>query len=310
MGTQTSKTMVWYVAKDSEAGKGAGLNYAVSYAQGDRPEMEDTHIMQHDVPHQGAGPLSFFAVFDGHGGDFVSLHCASSMLNLCTSELQKGRPATIETLTENLRDGCFKMDELLNMSRQRALNCGSTGIMGFFNGVNYVVANVGDSRSVLVRRTNQSHRVIPLSFDHKPNGQIEAARIGNAGGFVETSIANFGGRKVSCSRVNGRLAVARAFGDFDLKQNSRLPAANQAVSCEPDVLVEEGINRDILILCCDGIWDVMSNEDVGEFVVDAMDALDGDVKAVSEVLVERAYALGSTDNMTAMIIDVGLQGVQ
>ena len=49
----------------------------------------------------------------------------------------------------------------------------------------------------------------------------------------------------------------------------------------------------------------MSNEDVGEFVVDAMDALDGDVETVTEVLVERAYALGSTDNMTAMVIAVG-----
>ena len=48
----------------------------------------------------------------------------------------------------------------------------------------------------------------------------------------------------------------------------------------------------------------MTNDDVAEFVVDAMDALDNDVKAVSEVLVERAYSLGSTDNMTAMIVNV------
>eukprot|EP00658_Telonema_sp_P-2_P012213 TRINITY_DN14652_c0_g1_i6.p1 TRINITY_DN14652_c0_g1~~TRINITY_DN14652_c0_g1_i6.p1 ORF type:complete len:116 (+),score=46.78 TRINITY_DN14652_c0_g1_i6:24-371(+) len=59
------------------------------------------------------------------------------------------------------------------------------------------------------------------------------------------------------------------------------------------------------IMACDGIWDVMNNQEVGEFVVDAMDALADDVKAACEVLVERAYALGSTDNMTAMIVSVG-----
>eukprot|EP00658_Telonema_sp_P-2_P012212 TRINITY_DN14652_c0_g1_i4.p2 TRINITY_DN14652_c0_g1~~TRINITY_DN14652_c0_g1_i4.p2 ORF type:complete len:157 (+),score=45.81 TRINITY_DN14652_c0_g1_i4:227-697(+) len=148
-------------------------------------------------------------------------------------------------------------------------------------------------------------RVVALSEDHKPNNAEEIARIGNAGGFVETTVRSFNGKQVSCSRVNGRLAVARAFGDFDLKQNRGLPASQQMVSCEPEVRVEEVAQGDVLIMACDGIWDVMNNQEVGEFVVDAMDALADDVKAACEVLVERAYALGSTDNMTAMIVSVG-----
>ena len=48
----------------------------------------------------------------------------------------------------------------------------------------------------------------------------------------------------------------------------------------------------------------MTNDDVGEFVTDAFDALEGDLSAVSAVLVERAYALGSTDNMSALVVNV------
>jgi len=298
--------------KTTEVGQSAGsslspfsLQFGVSTAQGDRPEQEDTHVMCAEVPHRGLDRLSFFAVFDGHGGDYVSKQCATSLLDYCLEQNRNG-PITNQSLIEGFRHGCFKMDQQLRNAPMRSSTCGSTGIMAFFTGESYLVANVGDSRSILIRRQEDGkHSVVPMSFDHKPNDRDEIARIGNAGGYVETSVHSFNGREFSCSRVDGRLAVARAFGDLDLKQNNNLPAEKQKVSCEPDVRCEQALNKDVLVLACDGIWDVMSNEDVGEFVVDAMDALDGDVETVTEVLVERAYALGSTDNMTAMVIAVG-----
>ena len=51
-------------------------------------------------------------------------------------------------------------------------------------------------------------------------------------------------------RVNGQLAVTRAFGDLDLK--------TQGVSVIPDVKVQE-IRNDCkyLIMASDGLWDVV-----------------------------------------------------
>ena len=85
-----------------------------------------------------------------------------------------------------------------------------------------------------------------LSKDHKPYHEEEKQRIIKAGGIV------FNGR------VNGDLAVARAFGDFAYKQRADLPAEEQEVSCQPDVLVRERSQGDnYIVFACDGIWDAI-----------------------------------------------------
>ena len=64
------------------------------------------------------------------------------------------------------------------------------------------------------------------------------------------------------------LGVSRAFGDYDYKSNAELPPSGQAVVCTPDIALRERADDEdmYLILACDGIWDVMSNDSVGEFV--------------------------------------------
>jgi len=80
-----------------------------------------------------------------------------------------------------------------------------------------------------------------MSFDHKPNNPGEQARIVAAGGSVQGK------------RVNGDLAVSRAFGDFCYKQ-AKVVAAKQAVTVDPDFEVHERDNTkdEFLILACDG----------------------------------------------------------
>ena len=65
-----------------------------------------------------------------------------------------------------------------------------------------------------------------LSVDHKPDDPGELARIQASGNFVQEG------------RVNGRLALSRAIGDFEYKNNADLPPKNQAVSAHPDLKME------------------------------------------------------------------------
>lgn len=94
-----------------------------------------------------------------------------------------------------------------------------------------------------------------LSFDHKPNNEKETQRIKDAGGWV------------AFNRVNGSLALSRALGDFVYKQNEEKKPEEQIVTAYPDVeTVDLTDDHEFIVLACDGIWDVMSNERVVEFV--------------------------------------------
>jgi serine/threonine protein phosphatase PrpC len=106
-------------------------------------------------------------------------------------------------------------------------------------------------------------------------------------------------------RVNGDLAVSRALGDFPFKQNASVPAKDQMVSAFPDIEIAERDGKEqFLLLCCDGIWDVMSNDDAGAFV---KEKIEGKYKGeplsrVSERLLNKCLDKGSRDNMSAVVV--------
>lgn len=68
-------------------------------------------------------------------------------------------------------------------------------------------------------------------------------------------------------RVCGNLAVSRSLADFQYKDRADLPADKQKVTAASDMTtIARDASDEFLLLCCDGIWDVMSNEDAVEFV--------------------------------------------
>jgi len=70
-----------------------------------------------------------------------------------------------------------------------------------------------------------------------------------------------------CFVFQGNLALSRALGDFIFKRNADKQPEEQVVSALPDVTVK-AINEDweFVLIACDGIWDVLSNEEVLKFV--------------------------------------------
>lgn len=106
-----------------------------------------------------------------------------------------------------------------------------------------VVANCGDSRAVLA---GSNGSVISLTNDHKADRPDEVDRIRRAGGFVVHK------------RVMGELAISRAIGDMDFKETGFL-----FVLADPELCTHQLTEKDeFVLLACDGIYDVMSNEQV------------------------------------------------
>ncbi|OQS03966.1 GlcNac transferase, partial [Thraustotheca clavata] len=226
----------------------------------------------------------FYGVYDGHAGRRCSAIIARALplcLLACDNEFQKD-------LTQCLKTGCLDLDkQFLDLAAAQGLKDGSTAITVVIRNNKVYVANIGDCRAIMVsfEPITMVSKVRALSTDQKPHSPSEKCRIEAAGGIV----LNIHG----INRVNGLLAVARAFGDLGLKRY---------IIAEPDVTVHCLQENDaFIVIATDGLWDVFSNEAVGCFV---KAYLGMPLDSLALKLTKMAVELGSTDNITAIVVNV------
>lgn len=284
------------VDKSSAQGGDDRLLYGVSAMQGWRISMEDAHTTILDLlanfplaQKSHASKISFFAVFDGHGGDKVALFSGENLHKIVAKQdsFKKG------DYEQALKDGFLATDRaILNDPKYEDEVSGCTACVGIITDDKIYLANAGDSRAVL----GVKGRAKPLSFDHKPQNEGEKARITAAGGFVD-----FG-------RVNGNLVLSRAIGDFEFKKSAELSPELQIVTAFPDVTVHElADNDEFLVVACDGIWDCQSSQAVVEFVRRGI-AAKQPLEKICENMMDNCLASNSEtggvgcDNMTMSII--------
>ncbi|KAK4305279.1 hypothetical protein Pmani_022838 [Petrolisthes manimaculis] len=269
--------------------------------QGWRIEMEDAHSAVANLP----GILkdwAFFAVFDGHAGAKISAHCSEHLLNSITSgeEFQPssiaefetdGEERTISKIKKGIHAGFLRLDEAMRQMPEVASGAdksGTTAVCALISPTHVFVANCGDSRGVLYREGGIGFS----TQDHKPVNPTEKERIQNAGGSV------------MIQRVNGSLAVSRALGDYEYKNVEGKGPCEQLVSPEPEIYVERRQDQDeFLVLACDGIWDVMTNEDLCAFVRSRL-LLSDDLEAITNHVVDTCLHKGSRDNMSLVLISL------
>ncbi|KAH7419440.1 phosphatase 2C-like domain-containing protein [Cadophora sp. MPI-SDFR-AT-0126] len=135
-------------------------------------------------------------------------------------------------------------------------------------------ANVGDARIVLCR----NGKALRLSYDHKGSDENEGKRVANAGGLILNN------------RVNGVLAVTRALGDSYMKDLVTGHPYTTETVIQPDL-------DEFIILACDGLWDVCSDQEAVDLVRGQQDPV-----AAAKQLVDHALARFSTDNLSCMIV--------
>jgi len=321
--------------KHNEDGEGNGLKYGLSSMQGWRVEMEDAHTALPSLGTIGLKDWSFFAVFDGHAGSKVSKHCAEHLLEtICATDdfkkaiksnadpLSAATPTTTTTtpattasnndndpqnvpvtssasstggssediVTAGIRNGFLVLDEKMREMPEMVSGedrSGSTAVCALVSPNKIYFGNCGDSRGMLVRNS----KVQFTTQDHKPVNPAERERIQNAGGTV------------MIQRVNGSLAVSRALGDYEYKQVEGKGPCEQLVSPEPEVsIIERDREGDqFVVLACDGIWDVMTNEELAEFLHSRM-RLTNDLSSVCNQVVDTCLYKGSRDNMSIILM--------
>lgn len=104
-------------------------------------------------------------------------------------------------------------------------------------------------------------------------------------------------------RVNGSLAVSRALGDYEYKNVEGRGPCEQLVSPEPEVFVHERNDEkdEFLVLACDGVWDVMSNVDLCDYVRSRL-LLTDDLESICNQVVDTCLFKGSRDNMSIVLV--------
>lgn len=117
------------------------------------------------------------------------------------------------------------------------------------------IANAGDSRCVLGR----GGKAVALSFDHKPDDEIELRRIEKAGSVVTDG------------RVDGNLNLSRSLGDLKYKINKELKPEEWPITANPDIkVVDMQSDDDFIIMGCDGIWETKTNEEMVEYIYERL----------------------------------------
>jgi len=160
---------------------------------------------------------------------------------------------------------------------------------------------------------SRSGEALDLSVDHKAKRADEQHRIKSQGGYIVYG------------RVLGRLAISRAFGDFDCKniemnvadENNQIPGSNpdggekvfrNFIMSEPEIRVVDlnPQSDDFLLLASDGLFDRFTSQDCVRIVrqkLAKMDVMEQDAQQVAQELVEQAKNKRMmTDNITVILI--------
>jgi protein phosphatase len=142
---------------------------------------------------------------------------------------------------------------------------GTTVVAVLARGDKFVLANVGDSRIYRIRRD----QIVQVSRDHS---------------FVQQQVDNGMMSPAEAHQSQYRHMITRALG---LKE-----------SVDVDLTEEPAQPGDVLVLCSDGLSDLLDDEEI----LAAVQNHGGDLDRACQALVDRANAKGGDDNITVLVI--------
>ena len=224
---------------------------------------------------------SFFAVFDGHGGNGCADFLRDNLLKLiCNNnffpkDIEKAINYGFEEVDKLFLETTLKDGKIID-------NSGSCALILLIIENKLYIANVGDSRSIISMKNGLIRK--DVTRDHKPNYPYEKERIISNGGKIYQTKSplnlNENEDETHCTeeennnednllllgpfRVQpGGLSVSRTIGD-PLAKLVKFKGNPKVIISKPDIYCYdlEKDDVDFVILGCDGIYDHLSSKDV------------------------------------------------
>lgn len=276
----------------ASSGRSFGLRADHSGVQGRRRTMEDAAVIQQGlhVPGRLVNSAAVFAIFDGHAGDacarFAEQEFVPELMRSLAGEQAGQQPGRLVDWREALHHTFLQVDKRYLQAgrladRQAGMHAGCTACVVAFDGTDRLVAaNLGDCRAVLCR----GRKAVDVTFDCRADRPDEVARIVENGGFVTNK------------RVNAQLAVSRALGDGVFKSPLALVTACPEIT---EIYLQPA--DEFLVMACDGLWDVMTSQEVVDFVRERLQGPDTLRQVASELVNYAVNVKRSSDNVSATI---------
>ena len=228
----------------------------------------------------------YFSIFDGHNGKEVSLYLKNNFHKILFNELKlisftKNWKLNNEKIISSIKISFEKMDKNIINNKDIKDDIGSTGTILLLYKDPYdnskkilVSANVGDSKGILINK----NEINQITKAHICSDLNEVERIKKEGGVV------FRGR------VFGTLILTRSFGDKEMKKYGvmSIPYCLSSLINENDLYV---------IIGSDGVWDVISNEDLFKFSKEKISSED-----FAKKIVNLSIDKGTTDNASCLVL--------
>ena len=237
---------------------------SVSY-KGLRSQNED----QFDINTSNSPNL--YAIYDGHGGEEVSSFLKTNLPKHFKNQSLPIKKKNVYNIFDNLQK------ELITKNKKIAEEVGSTCLCVLQDKNKLNIINCGDCRCII--STNKKAQQITV--DHKPNELNERKRLLKIKGKEKLYLDE------DIWRI-GPLSVSRSFGDTDTA-----PYIIQ----KPDIFTHTITkNDDFMVIACDGLWDVMSNQEVVNFVRN-------NPSNTVRKLGSEALRKGTTDNISIILLE-------
>jgi hypothetical protein len=289
--------------------------YGTSHVNGrgrNPPSTEDRVSIENLMEH-----CDYFAVFDGHSGAEVAKLSKAELYKRIQAALVALGPDALSRTNDiaALLKGCFIEHNkyLASPSVIKTLDdSGSTATVCLVTPTHIYAAYIGDSPCFMMNP--RTGKILEEMGKHEPSLAVETARIRAAGGFVE--IDEYG-----TPRVDGTLAVARAFGDFSLNWTGSAPPPNadwtkMKVTAHPDVVVWRRPEYGLLAIMSDGLVETDTSTlkplaQVAHDIQRSLEATGYNLKGAADAVVRghvRSSGLGfyDGDDLSIILIDVGV----
>ena len=234
------------------------MRYSSLSEKGRRPNNEDVVFTRFDPRY----PL-IAAVSDGMGGHAageVASRISIEALDMWTREL-------VDAPQNVLVDAFFNANaQVISAAEedQKLSGMGATLVAAIFYHDHFITANIGDSRLYLV----SSGEIRQVTFDHSYVQELVRR------GFLTAEEARNHPRKNVITRCIGTES-----------------------SFEPDVFYTRWNPKDLVILCSDGLCDVLREEDMLALVKQ-----EPDLDALCRTMAQAAYDKGSADNISLVLV--------